>query len=392
MDFGFSPEDEAFRREMREFLATHEAGPSPGDRASRLAWQREFQAMLYDEGYAAPSWPKEWGGMDLPLTRQLIYYEEMVLAHAPAPPTTNVNIVGPTILLHGSQQQKERYLRPMLRAEELWCQGFSEPDAGSDLPSLRTTAVRDGDEYVVNGQKIWTSGGPISDWIYALVRTGPPDSREHGISYLLIDLETPGVDVRPIRDMSDRKHFSEVFFDGVRVPVANRVGEENGGWAIARTSLGHERSTAFVATQVRYRRIVDELVALARETGAARDPLIRQALARVETDVRLLGLNGLRVLSDVLRGGEPGPASSVTRLFHGEFERRLHEVALDVIGSRALLGPKAPESAERGRWVWGFLRTRASTIGAGTAEIQRNTVAERVLGLPRDPVTVGRGT
>ena len=387
MDFGFSPEDEAFRHDLRDFLESHPAGRSPRDRACRLTWQRQYQATLADAGYAAPAWPTEWGGMDLPLTQQLIYHEEMTLARAPGPPTPNVNIVGPTIILHGTQAQKERYLRPMIRAEELWCQGFSEPDSGSDLASLRTRADRDGDEYVVNGQKIWTSGGPVADWIFALVRTGTPESRQHGISYLLIDLKTPGVTVKPIRDMSDRKHFSEVFFDDVRVPVQNRVGDENGGWAIARTSLGHERSTAFVAAQHRYRRIVDELADLARDIGVIRDPLIRQKLARAEIDVRLLGLNGLRVLSDVLRTGEPGPASSVTRLFHGEFERRLHEVALDVIGARALLGASDPRSVQNGRWVWGFLRTRASTIGAGTAEIQRNTIAERVLGLPHEPTT-----
>jgi alkylation response protein AidB-like acyl-CoA dehydrogenase len=376
--------EEAFRRELRRFLAEHHPGRPPREAAARLRFERDWAAFLADAGWAAPAWPKEWGGMDLPAGHQLVYHEEMALARVPAHPSPNSFIVGPAIMRHGTPEQMERFLPPIVRADELWCQGFSEPEAGSDLASLRTRAVRDGDEYVMTGQKAWTSRAQQADWMFTLVRTGPPGSGPAGISYLLIDLATPGITVRPLRDMTGGAFFAEVFFDEVRVPVENRVGEENGGWAIARTSLGHERSTSRVAMAVRYRRVVNELFALARQRGLASDPLVRQRLAATEIDVRLLALTFGRVAAAVARGEEPGPASSVTRLFLAQFEQRLHELAVTLTGAAGLLAAAAPEVPERGRWTWGFLKTRASTIGAGTTEIQRTTIAERVLGLPRD--------
>jgi len=377
--------DEEFRAEFRTWLADNHPGRPPKGRLPALDWQRAFTARLYDAGRAMPSWPVEWGGMDLPLTRQIIYHEEMARARLVAQPTNNVGIVGPTLIRHGSAAQCERFLRRMVRADDLWCQGFSEPDAGSDLPSLNTAAERDGEDYVVTGQKIWTSHADVADWMFALVRTGPPGSRERGITYLLIDMRSEGITVRPLRDLTGGSRFNEVFLDRVRVPAGQRVGEHNGGWPIARTSLGHERSTAHSAAAVRYRRIVDELFALARAGGLVSDPVVRQRLAEAETDVRLLIWGGMRMMAAVLASGDPGPASSVTRLFHAGFEQRLHELALLVLGPNALLARGDPEAVEGGRWQWGFLTTRASTIGAGTAEIQRNTIAERVLGLPRDP-------
>lgn len=373
------------RAEMRAYLAESHPGPRPRDRAEVLAWQRAWAARLADDGWAMPAWPKEWGGMDLDLSGQLVYHEEMARARLTAHPSNNIGIVGPTLIRHGTDEQRQRFLRPMVRADEIWAQGFSEPDAGSDLPALTTVAVRDGDEYVVDGQKVWTSFAEQADWMFALVRTGARESRERGISYLLFDMRTPGVTVRPLRDMTGGTRFSEVFLSGVRVPVTQRVGEEDGGWAIARTSLGHERSTSLRANALRYRRVVDELFALARTTGAVDDPIVRQRLADAEIGARLLVLNGQRMFEQILQTGEPGPASSVTRLFHGQFEQRLHETAVAVLGTSAQLGRRAPGALEGGRWTWGFLNTRASTIGAGTAEIQRNTIAERVLGLPREP-------
>lgn len=324
--------------------------------------------------------------MDLPAGLQLVYHEEMARARVPAHPSPNSFIVGPAILQYGSPEQKERFLRPIVRADELWCQGFSEPGAGSDLAALSTRAVREGDEYVVTGQKVWTSRATVADWMFALVRTGPPGSRSEGITYLLIDMASPGLTVRPLRDMTGGAFFAEVFFDEVRVPLSQRVGQENGGWAIARTSLGHERSTSRVAMAVRYRRVVDELFALARKLDRAGDPVVRQDLARLEADVRLLALTFARVSAAVARGEEPGPASSVSRLHLAQFEQRLHEMAVSLCGPAGMLGAAAADVPERGRWTWGFLKTRASTIGAGTAEIQRSTIAEQVLGLPRDPV------
>ena len=374
-----------FRAELRRFLTEQHPGkPAKGDDA-RLSHARAWAATLADHGFAAPAWPARWGGMELPLAHQLAYHEEVARARVPAHPCAPSFVVAPTILVHGTDEQRARYLGPLLRADEMWCQGFSEPGAGSDLPSLVTRAERDGDVYRVSGQKVWTTGGKRADWMFALVRTGPAGSRQHGITYLLLDMRSPGVAVRPLRDMTGSSHFSEVFLDDVAVPVANRVGEENGGWVIARTSLGHERATAFMAGQLRYRRVVDDLVALARQRGVTADPLVRQRLARLEIDVRLVGWNGGRVLDEVITRGEAGRAGSVNRLLHATFEQRLHETAVDLLGPAAVLAPDAPDAPERGRWTWGFLRTRASTIGAGTAEVQRNTIAEQTLGLPREP-------
>lgn len=374
----------AFREEVRAFLSANDSGPPPKDPAGRLGWQRQWAALLVDKGFAAPSWPKQWGGMDLLLDEQVIYHEEFAKVRRPPHPGSGIFVVGPTIIKHGTDEQRGRFLRPALRGDIIWVQGFSEPEAGSDLPSLRTRAERVGDEYVVSGQKIWITNARNADWLFALVRTGSPESRQHGISYLLIDLASPGVTVRPLRDMTGGSSFCEIFLDQVRVPIANRVGEENEGWKIARTSLGHERSTAAVAQGMRYRRIVDELQALAAELGQTKDARIRQSLASIEIDVRLIILNNMRTLSAALAGTDPGPVSSIGRLMFTEFEKRLHELAVDLIGAPAMLAPTDPCSVQRGRWVTGFLATRASTIGAGTAEIQRNTIAERVLGLPRD--------
>ena len=373
-----------FRDRIRDFLNANDPGRAPKDPAERLQWQRDWAALLVDEGFAAPSWPREWGGMDLPLADQVVYHEEFAKVKRPPHPGPGISVVGPTIIKHGTDAQRERFLRPGLRGDIIWVQGFSEPEAGSDLPSLRTRAERDGDHYVVSGQKIWITNARNADWLFALVRTGTRESRQHGISYLLIDLSSPGVTVRPLRDMTGGSSFCEIFLDEVRVPVENLVGVENEGWKIARTSLGHERSTAGVAQGMRYRRIVDELHALAADLGRSSDPDVRQRLAAVEIDVRLIILNNTRTLSTVLAGSDPGPVSSIGRLMFTEFEKRLHELAVDLIGAPAMLAPQDPHSVQRGRWVRGFLATRASTIGAGTAEIQRNTIAEQVLGLPRD--------
>jgi alkylation response protein AidB-like acyl-CoA dehydrogenase len=375
-----------FRTKLREFLEANDPGRAPKDPSARLTWQRDWAALLVDEGFAAPAWPRQWGGMELPLEDQVVYHEEFARVKRPPHPGGGIFVVGPTLIKHGTDVQRERYLRPGLRGDTIWVQGYSEPEAGSDLPSLRTRAERVGDEYVVSGQKMWITNARNADWLFALVRTGSRESRQNGISFLLIDVTSPGVTIRPLRDMTGGSSFCEVFLDEVHVPVENRIGEENGGWKIARTSLGHERSTAGVAQGMRYRRIVDEFHALAAELGRTGDPRVRQLLAAVEIDVRLIILNNMRILSTVLAGSDPGPVSSISRLMFTEFEKRLHELAVDLIGAPATLAPADPHSVQRGRWVTGFLATRASTIGAGPAEIQRNTIAEQVLGLPREDV------
>lgn len=376
---------ERFRQRFRQFLHENHPGSAPKSRPERLAWQKAWNATLVDGGFGSPSWPVRYGGSDLPFAHQVVYSEEFARAKVPGPLGTGVGIAGPTIVRHGTEEQRERWLRPMLRADRIWAQGYSEPDAGSDLPSLRTVAVRDGDHYVVTGQKVWSSSAEIADILFCLVRTGPPGSRQDGITYLIVDAHAPGVAVSPIRDLTGRSDFCEIHLDGVVVPVADRIGDENGGWAITRTSLGHERAAGAMNQAHRYRRIVDELHVLARSRGIADDPIVRQRLASVEIDVRLMAYAGARTIGQIVANGEPGPGASTTRILVTQFEQRLHELALELLGADALLGARDPRAIEGGRWTFGFLRTRASTIGAGTIEIQKNTVAERTLGLPHEP-------
>jgi alkylation response protein AidB-like acyl-CoA dehydrogenase len=390
MNLTWSTEDEGFRKTLKDFLSEHAPGKPPKDPKERLQFAKDWAATKYDHGFAGPSWPKDAGGMDLSFTQQVIYQEEMAKARVPSHPGTGINMVGPTLIKYGSPQQRERYLRPLLRADELWAQAFSEPEAGSDLPSLRTTAVRDGEEYVVNGQKVWNTNADKADMFFALVRTGTQEDRQNGISYLLIDAHAPGVKVRPLRDMSGAAHFCEIFFDDVRVPVANRIGEENGGWRIARTTLGHERTAEALNQAAFYDRILTELIALAQERGLMNDPLVRDEFAQYAIKVRLMMVNAMRTVAAIIATGEPGPAASISRLYNSTFEKELHVFATDLLGPYGALGVKDPNAVQNGRWVRGMLQTRASTIGAGTQEIQRNTIAEGVLELPRDPAMPSR--
>jgi alkylation response protein AidB-like acyl-CoA dehydrogenase len=379
--------DSDFRSELRRFIAEHDPGPPPPDHASKLAHQRMWARTLADGGWAAPAWPRAWGGMDLPLDKLVTYHEELALARTPSHPSPNAFIVGPTILAHGSEQQRRRFLRRIVRADDLWCQGFSEPDAGSDLPSLRTTALLDGDSYVVHGSKVWTSKAMDADWMFALARTDLHDEearrRRRHLSYLLIPMASEGLTVRPLRDMTGGAWFGEVHLDDVRVPVEQRLGAAGDGWRLARHSLGHERSASRVSQVVTYRRVVDDLLEIARSRRRIDDPIIRQRLADVAVGVRLLGATFERVMGSVLEGRDPGPAASISRLFLATFEQRLHVLAVDLLGPYGTLSSDEPHVGEDGRWIWGFLNTRASTIGAGTAEMQRSTIAERMLGLPR---------
>jgi alkylation response protein AidB-like acyl-CoA dehydrogenase len=323
--------------------------------------------------------------MELSFAHQVIYHEEAARARVPGPLGTGLNIAAPTIIKYATQEQKRRWLAPMLRGEVVWAQGYSEPEAGSDLPSLRTTARRDGEEYVVNGQKVWTSHAGDADVFFALVRTGTRESRQKGITYLVIDAHAPGVQVRPLRDLTGGHLFAEVFFDDVRVPSGNRIGEENDGWRLARTSLGHERAAGALNQAAMYRRVLTELEQLARERGQLADPLVRDQFVDLEVRVRIIRYNAMRTIGGILDRGDAGATSSISRLLITAFEQDIHEFAVDLLGPAGLLGKSAPQAVQRSRWLVGFLRTRASTIGAGTREIQLNTVAEQVLGLPHDP-------
>jgi alkylation response protein AidB-like acyl-CoA dehydrogenase len=353
-----------------------------GVKLDRIAVARSWQAQLVDNGLAGPGWPKSVGGLELSLEDQLDYYRMTTAAGMAAHPCLTSFILAPVLIKFGTAQQKQRFLRPLLRADEFWCQGFSEPGAGSDLASLSTRAVRDGEIYRVNGQKVWTTMASLADWMFALVRTGAPGRGSDGITYLLIPMSSPGITVRPLRDISGGVDFAEVFFDDVEVPVEHRVGEEGKGWSIMRTSLGHERATAFLADEFKHRRTVDQVLDVLVAQGLDSDPHVRQEIALMESGVRAIAANSARALDAVLRGEDPGGVASVNRLVKSESEQRMHTLALRASGPYGMLGSRATHAVDGGRWTYGYLKTRASTIGAGTAEIQRNTIAESVLGLP----------
>ncbi|MCT7657089.1 acyl-CoA dehydrogenase family protein [Mycobacterium deserti] len=367
-----------WRARLERFLTDH--GRAHG--ADRLEAARAWHSQLVDAKLAAPGWPKSVGGLELSLEDQLDYYRITTAAGAPGHPCPVSFIVAPTLIAYGTEELRDRFLEPLLRADEFWCQGFSEPGAGSDLASLSTRAVRDGDVYRVTGQKVWTTGADRADWMFGLVRTGPPGRSTDGITYLLIPMDSPGIEVRPLRDISGAAHFAEVFFDDVKVDVGNRVGEEGHGWSIMRTSLGHERATAFLANEFKYRKTVDRVIGLAVSHGLDDDPLVRQEVARLESGVRTIAANSARALDAVLRGEDPGGVTSVNRLVGSEFEQQLHALALRATGAHAALGSRAQGAVDGGRWTFGYLMSRATTIGAGTSEIHRNTIAESVLGMP----------
>jgi acyl-CoA dehydrogenase len=365
---------------LADFRRRQAAGGA--EQRDRIEAAKAWHAELVDHHLAAPGWPREVGGLDLPLADQLDYYRLITDAGAPPHPCPLSFILAPTLIAHGTQEQKDRFLEPLLRGDEFWCQGFSEPGAGSDLSSLSTRAVRDGDVYRVTGQKVWTTMADRADWMFALVRTGTGDKPSDGITYLLIPMKSPGITVRPLRDISGAAHFAEVFLDDVEVPVENIVGDEGAGWSIMRTSLGHERATAFLADEFKYRKTADRVIGLVVSRGLAGNPLIRQDVARLESGVRTIAANSARALAAVLRGEDPGGVASVNRLVKSEFEQHMHALALRAVGPYAALGSRALDAVDGGRWTFGYLMSRATTSGAGTAEIQRNTIAESVLGLP----------
>ncbi len=352
---------------------------------------RAWQAQLAEGGYAAIGWPEEFGGRAANTTQQLVYFLTMG-EHRAAPPTGRIglNLCGPTLIAHGTPEQRQQFLGPMLRGEHVWCQGFSEPGAGSDLASLRTRAQIDGDDLVITGQKIWTSGADRADWMFALVRTDPTVPKRDGISFVLVPMNAPGVDVRPIKQISGDSGFSEVFLDEVRVPLSNVVGGLDNGWSVTRTTLANERAVLFLGQQVALTSTVRKVIRQAREIGPdgrrpADDHALRDRIAEAWMKSELVRINGMRNLAKVLDGQAPGPEGAMSKLFGQHVEQHVHELALDLGGGLSVLERGAEEAPYDGKWALGWLRTRASTIGGGTSEIQRNILAERVLGMPRDP-------
>ncbi len=384
MDLTYSPEDEAFRARVRAWLREHlaEAKRTPQGRRAALEHAKAWQRAMYEAGLVGIAWPRQYGGQDASVTQQVILNEELARAGAPALiNTVGLNILGPALIVYGSEDQKRRFLPKILTAEEIWCQGFSEPNAGSDLAALRTRAVEDGDYFVVNGQKVWSSLGPIADWCFLLARTDPAAPKQEGISYLLMDMKSPGVAVVPIRQITGRSHFSELFLDNVRIPKANLVGKLNQGWEIAKATLAFERSG--LAGVVELEQNMSRLQKLAALTGRLRDPIVRQRLAQLMIEKEALKYTGYRALTEQLRGQPPGPASAIGKLAASELRQRLMDAAMEIQGPYAVLGRGNAQALDRGRWQGLYLDARAYTIGGGTSEVMRNLIAERALGLPR---------
>jgi alkylation response protein AidB-like acyl-CoA dehydrogenase len=390
MDFDDTMEEAAFRSKAREWLASHaeprRAGRGPrraatdahsAEEADHVRASRRWQRTLYDGGWTGITWPTEYGGRGGAAAHQRIFDQEEASFDVPATVFSQaITMAGPTIIEHGTSQQRAAFLDPILRGDVVFCQLFSEPEAGSDLAALRTRAEVDGDAYVVNGQKVWTSNAHYSDWGILLARTNPAEPRHKGITYFLVDMTTPGIEVRPLRQITGAAHFNEVFLTDVRVPAANIVGHLHGGWAPTITTLSNERTGIAGSGQA----LLDELVDVARRRGASRQPLVRQRLATLYTDLFLMRLNAWRTQTASDQGRPRGPESSVGKLAMSNHVGALYDTALSILGADGAIST----DDDAGAWVWAFLNQWAMKIGGGTDEIQRNTIAERVLGLPKE--------
>jgi alkylation response protein AidB-like acyl-CoA dehydrogenase len=376
MDLTLSPSEQAFRDDLRGWLAANDPGPEPEGDEAGFEFRRDWQRRLHEAGWAGLSWPEEFGGRGATLVEQAIFNEE--LARARAPQMANVlglAMGGPTVIAHGTDEQKRRYLAPILSAEEIWCQGFSEPESGSDLASLKTRAVRHGDEWVVTGQKVWTTMAHHATWCMLVARTDPAAPKHAGLTYFLMPMHQDAVQVRPLVQITGEPEFNELFLEEARIPHANIVGGEGNGWAVAITTLMHERATLAFGLQVSVRIALQQLVDTARDEGQHVDPIVRDRLAQLYIETEVLRLNAYRGLTAIMKNGVPGPEGSLGKWHWSEVNQALTELAMDVLGPKALLRDSD--------WSYRFLRARANSIEGGTTEILKNIVAERVLGLPR---------
>jgi alkylation response protein AidB-like acyl-CoA dehydrogenase len=397
VDFSLTPAQEAFRERVRSWLeqsiprdwVRRATGSSEVPRPEAYQLLREWQRRLYDAGFIGLTWPKEYGGQGLTFVEEMILHQEM--AFLKAPPILNVlgvGMAGPTIVAYGTEEQKRRYPARILSAEEIWCQGYSEPNAGSDLASLQTRAVRDGDHWVINGQKVWTSLAHIADWMMLLARTDPDAPKHKGITYFLLDMKLPGVTVKPLRQITGDAEFNEVFFDNVRVHESQVLGGVNNGWPVGLTTLMYERLALGFGLQLRLRIALDGLVDMARhvEKGGrptTKDAILRQKIAQLWIETESLKYTGARAVTKLLRGELPGPEASAGKMVWVDVHQRLQELAMDIQGPYAQLVAGSDRAIENGVWQYSFLRSRANSIEGGTTEIQKNIIGERVLGLPK---------
>jgi alkylation response protein AidB-like acyl-CoA dehydrogenase len=388
MDLHLSATHLRFRDEVRAWLGANLDRPwreqvrDPGSDDDRIEVRRRWQRKLHEGGYLGVEWPKEWGGRGLSAVEKSVLEAE--LARADAPPILNflgIGLLGPALIHHGTEEQRRRFIPPMLSGDEIWCQGFSEPGAGSDLAALKTSARIEGDEFVLNGQKVWTTNGPWADWIFVLARTDAKD-RHGGISFILVRLDTPGVTVRPLRQITGESEFGEVFFEEARVPRSQLLGQIGEGWKIAMTVLAYERGTYALGLSGRYARDIEALAATCRAIGRT-DSASRQKIARLVVENDVLYSNGMRMLANMADGKVPGPEASLEKLFWSEFDQRFRETALDLLGPGGQLLNDAPGACSDVDWAREFLWSRSETIFSGSSEVQKNIVAKRVLGLPQ---------
>jgi alkylation response protein AidB-like acyl-CoA dehydrogenase len=402
MDPTYSAEAEEYREKIRAFLAEHLPADWRGIGAlpagQRAGWLEDWRATLAEAGLLAVAWPKDFGGAGLTAMEQVVVAEEFAKADVPAAGPNDgfgIGMVGPTIIVWGTDEQKRHFLPRIISGADRWCQGYSEPDAGSDLANVGTRAVLDGSEWIINGQKIWTSAGHTANWIFVLARTAPEAPKHAGITFFLVPMDQPGVEVRPIREMTGDALFNEVFFTDARTAEENVVGDVNNGWTVANTLLGFERGGRSTVLSIGYRHELDRIIELAKTRGKAGDPLIRQRLAWAYAQVEVLRYLGMRSLTNTLAGGRPGPEASIIKLFWSEYHKEVTDLAVDILGPEALV-PTGETTGSSIAAVSGgeltsaaavrtFLGARPGTIYAGTSQVQRNIIGERVLGLPKEP-------
>ena len=376
MDLTLSPNEQAFSDELRGWLSENHPGEEPaGDEAAfefRIAWQKQLHAA----GYAGLSWPEEYGGKGATLIEQAIFGEEM--ARAKAPSTANVlGLVmgGPVVIAHGTEEQKQRYLEPILSAEEIWCQGFSEPESGSDLASLKTKAVKSNGEWLVTGQKVWTTFAHHAKWCMLVARTDQNAPKHKGLTYFLMDMEQDEVQTRPLRQITGEAEFNELFMEEARIPDENVIGGVGNGWGVAITTLMHERAGLGAASAAQVKIVLGQLLELARERGVDNDPIVRQKIAALLIEAEALRLNAWRGLTQIMKTGVPGPEGSLPKLQWSAVNQGITELAMEIRGEEA--------AVKESDWTYRFLRARANSIEGGTTEILKNIIAERVLGLPK---------
>ena len=403
MDPTYSAEAEAFREKIQAFLAENLPSNWAGIGALSLAEQAAFKAqwrpLLAEQRYLAPSWPVEYGGGGLTALENVILAEEFQKAGVPSGGDNDafsIQMVGNTILSWGTDEQKAQFLPRIISGEDVWCQGYSEPDAGSDLAALGCRAVLDGDEWIINGQKIWTSAGQYANWIFVLCRTDLDAPKHKGISFMLCPVDQPGVELRPIAMLSGESEFNETFFTDARTAKENVVGEVNAGWAVAMTLLGFERGEAAATMPIMFRAEADKLMELARERGVNDEPVMRQRLAQVYTEVEIMRLLGMRTLTGFIAGKTPGPGESAFKLYWSSYHQRITELAIDILGADASIVEGAPAATafhadapgsanSSASWLGAFYNARAGTIYAGTSQVQKKILGEMVLGLPKEP-------